>query len=304
MYAKTLVLIALLLAAAAPAAIADEINPVLGKVGDFTIRETDLDRLIASQPLQAQKQLQESPELRTALIRDILLKKAIATQARKEGFDRKPEFREQLSYLVDDYLSTEYVAKVILADIRVNEEEIRKYFKEHEKEFLVAETVKARHIYIQSPAKATAPEKAQALAKAEAVLARLKKGEDFAKVAAEVSEDADSAKSGGELGIITPGKTNSTEFEQAVFALKSGETSAVVETPFGFHIIKVDEKTDKRTATFDESRNYIESLLKKEFARKKGEEFIARIMKESGLMVAEGNAAGTVAEQGKSLKNN
>ena len=59
-----LILTVVLVALAAPAAFADEINPVLGRVGDFTIRETDLDRLIAIQPAEAQKKLQEKPELK------------------------------------------------------------------------------------------------------------------------------------------------------------------------------------------------------------------------------------------------
>jgi peptidyl-prolyl cis-trans isomerase C len=285
MFAKMLVMLAVVVAAAAPAAFAEEINPVLGKVGDFTIRETDLDRLIATQPPQAQQQLQEKPELKSVLLQDILLKKAIATKARKEGYDRKPEFKEMLAYLIDAYLTNEYLTKVVLADSKIPVEELQKYYKEHEKDFLLDATVKARHIFIKVAASATAAEKAQARAKADAILARLQKGEDFAKVAAEVSEDADSAKNGGVLAVITPGKTNAVEFEQAAFALKSGELSGVVETPFGLHIIKVDEKTEKRTATFDESRGYIEALLKKELDKKKRDEFIAAIVKESGLEI-------------------
>jgi len=283
MYAKTLVTISALIALAAPYAVAEEINPVLGKVGDFSIRETDLDRLIAGQPPQAQKKLQEKPELRLSLVRDLLLKKAIAMKARKEGYDRKPEYREKLSYLVDEFLSGEYLAKVVVADIKIPEDELKNYYKEHEKDFLLTETVKARHIFIQLPAKSTDAEKDAARKKAEEILARLKKGEDFAKVAAESSDDADSAKKGGELGFLTPGKTNSEEFEKAAFALKKGETSEIVQTPFGLHIIKADEKSEKRTASFEEAKAYIAELLKKEHENRKAGEFIEKTIKDSGL---------------------
>ncbi len=285
MNVKTVATIAALLALSAPLAFAEEINPVLGKVGDFAIRETDLDRLIASQPTQAQKQYLEKPELKISLVRDILLKKAIALKAKKDGYDRKPEYREKLSYLVDDFLAQEYLTRVILADIKVPEEELKNYFKEHEKEFLITETVKARHIFVQLPTKATEAEQGTARKKAEEILARLKKGDDFAKVALEASDDADTAKKGGELGLLAPGKTNSEEFEKAAFALKSGEISGIVQSPFGFHIIKVDERTEKRTATYEESRAYIESVLKKDHEQKTGEEFIAKIYKESGLEI-------------------
>lgn len=299
MYAKTFVAIVAIIALSAPFAFGDEINPVLGRVGDFSIRETDLDRLIASQPSQAQKQFQEKLELKSSLVRDLLLKKAIAMKARKEGYDKKPEYREKLSYLVDDFLSQEYLAKIVLVDVKVSEDEMKKYYKEHEKEFLLTETVKARHIFIQLSSKATEAEKAAARKKAEEILARLKKGEDFAKVVLETSDDPDSAKKGGALGFLTPGKTNSEEFELAAFALKTGETSEIVQSPFGYHIIKADEKTEKRIATFDESKSYIEAMLKKELEQKKGEEFVAQIYKESGLEIFADRAPGKSEEAGK-----
>lgn len=299
MYAKMLATVAALLALSAPLAIADEINPVLGKVGDFSIRETDLDRLIATQSPQAQKQFQDKPELKSSLVRDLLLKKAIAMKARKEGYDRKPEFREKLSYLVDEFLAQEYLTKAVLADVKVPEDELRKYYKEHEKELMLTESIKARHIFIQLSSKATEEEKLAARKKAEAILARLKKGEDFAKVALESSDDSDTAKNGGALGLLTPGKTNSEEFEKAAFALKSGETSGIVQSPFGFHIIKADEKSEKRTATFEESRSYLESVLKKELEQKKGDEFVAQVIKESGLEVSGDKTAAKAEDTGK-----
>ena len=302
MYAKTIVTVAALLALSAPYVCAEEINPVLGKVGDFSIRETDLDRLIAAQPPEAQKQFQEKPELKSSLVRDLLLKKAIAMQARKEGYDRKPEYREKLSYLVDDFLAQEYLARVVLADIKIPEAELKKYYQEHEKDFILTETLKARHIFIQLATNATEDEKVAARKKAEEILARLKKGEDFAKVALDSSDDADTAKKGGALGLLTPGKTNSEEFEKAAFALKSGETSEIVLSPFGYHIIKADEKTDKRTATFAESKSYIESILKKELEQKKGEEFVAKIYKESGLELIADRVADKTEDDGRKSK--
>ncbi|NVO00203.1 MAG: peptidylprolyl isomerase [Geobacteraceae bacterium] len=300
MFAKTTITVAAIIALSSSLVFADEINPVLGKVGDFSIRETDLDRLIATQPVQAQKQIQEKPELKTSLVRDILLKKAIAMKARKEGYDKKPEYREKLSYLADDFLAQEFLARVVLAELKVSEEDMNKYYKEHEKDFQLTESVKARHIFIQLHAKATEDEKVAARKKAEEALSRLKKGDDFAKVALELSDDPDTAKKGGALGVLTPGKTNSEEFEKAAFALKTSEISEIVQSPFGFHIIKADEKTDKRIATFEEAKSYIEATLKKELEQKKGEEFVEKIYKESGLEVFADKAATKADEQVKS----
>lgn len=285
MFTKILLLLALFVTAVAPLAGAEEINPVLGKVGDFTIRETDLDRLIAAQPPQTQQQLQEKPELKVNFVRELLVNRAIAAKARKEGLDRKPEFRERLAYLIDSFLSNEYLAKVVLADIRITDEDLRAFYKEHAHDFGVEATVKARHIHFKLAATAPAEEQEKARTRAAAALARLKQGEDFARVAAEVSEDSDTAKSGGELGVIAAGKTNSAEFETAVFALKKGELSGIVTTPFGLHIIRVDDRSEQRTATFEEMRPYIEAQLKREKEQQKGEAFLAGLLKESGLEV-------------------
>jgi peptidyl-prolyl cis-trans isomerase C len=296
MSARIITIAALLAALAAPVAVAEEFNPVLGKVGDFSISEIDLERIIASLPPEAQQQLAAKPELKVAMVQELLLKKATARQARKEGFDKKPEFREQLSYLIDDFLSMDYVAKVVIAGVTVPEEDLQKYYKEHEKDFLVSETARLRHIFIKAGAAAPEDEKQKAHAKAEALLQRLQKGEDFAKVAAEASEDSDNAAKGGDLGVISPGKTNSAEFEKAAFTLKTGETSGIITTPYGYHIVKVDEKSPSRVATFAETKGYITAILKKELEQKKVQEFMDKVAKESGLEVFTDRIAGAVKE--------
>jgi parvulin-like peptidyl-prolyl isomerase len=264
---------------------AEELNPVVGRAGDFVLREADLDRLIGNQSPEVQKTLREDPDQRINLVRQILLTEAVAAKARSEGFDRKPEVREQVSYLIDQYLAQEYIGKVVAADIAVPEQELKKYYQEHEKDFLLPGSVKARHIFIDA-AKDVAPEvKSKARAKAEEVLTRLRKGEDFSKLAKEFSLDTETSANGGELGWISPGKTNSEEFEKALFALKAGETGDIVETPFGFHIIRVDERREKRSATFEETREYILNRLKGELAQKKTQEFLDKLSKDTGLVV-------------------
>ena len=266
------------------AAFAEEVNPVVGKAGDFVIRQADLERLIASQPPEAQKQLQ-SEQARAEFVRQLLLTKAVAARAKKEGFDRKPEVKERLSYVIDQYIGSEYLRRVVTADVTVPDEELKKYYNEHEKEFVVPEKIRVRHIFFAADKDATAEAKEKARGKAEKVLELLRKGGDFAKLAGEYSEDTDTAAKGGELGYLSPGKTNSAEFEKAAFALKSGEVSPIVETPFGYHIIKVEERQEQRTATLDETREYIRNLLKGQLEQKKAQVFLDRLAKDAGVEV-------------------
>ena len=279
---------------------AEETNPVLGKAADFVLREADLDRILASQPPAVQKRFQDDPQQRAALVREILMKKAIVAKARKERFDRKPEIKEQLSYVFDDFIAREYLAKVVIADVTVPEEDLKKYYREHEKDFQLPEQITVRHILIAATKEAPPEEKNKARARAEALLERLKKGEDFAKLAKEYSEDPISAPKGGELTPITPGKTNSEEFEKAAFALKPGELSGIVTTSYGFQIIKMDQHREKRTASFAEAREFIFNKMKAESEQNKAREFIEQAVKDAGMEIYSDKSA---TAQGSSEAN-
>lgn len=286
MLSKFYILMLLVSLSSAGILYAEETNPVLGKVGDFILREADLDRILASQAPSVQKQFQDDPQQRFSLVREILMKKAVVAKAKKEGFDKKPEIKEQLSYVFDNFISQEYLLKVVTANVTVSEEDLKKYYQEHEKDFLQPEQVKVRHIMIASPKDARPEEKEKARVKAEGILLRLNKGEDFAKLAGEFSDDQNSAAKGGELAVITLGKTNSEEFEKASFALKkAGEISSVVQSSYGFHIIKLDERQEKKTASFGEVKDLIYNKLKTELEQKKAQQFVEQIVKEAGMEV-------------------
>jgi peptidyl-prolyl cis-trans isomerase C len=256
-------------------------------VGDYVLREADLERLLSYQSPELLQKLQADPAQRAEIVRQLLLTKAVAARSRKEGFDKKPEVKEELSYVIDNYLAGQYLRKVVTAEVTVPEEELKKYYAEHEKDFLLPQSARVRHIYFQVSKDAATLVKEKAKAKADAVLKQLKEGADFAAIARASSEDVDSAAKGGELGVLSPGKTNSQEFEKAVFALKAGETSPVVETPFGYHIIRVDERAEQRTAGFDEAKEYIRTILKGEFEQKKAREFLDKLAREAGVEVVQ-----------------
>jgi peptidyl-prolyl cis-trans isomerase C len=261
---------------------AEEINPIVGKTGDFVMRQSDLDRLVANQSPETQRLLQ-SERAKSEFVRQILLTRALADRARKDGFDRKPEVKEELSYAIDRLLGSIYLRKAVAAGVTVHDDALKAYYTEHETEFVVPVKVKARHIFVEAGSDAPAEAQEKARAKAEMVRGLLEKGGDFARLAAEYSEDEDSAANGGELGYIEPGKTNSEAFEKALFALKPGKTGPVVETPFGYHIVRVEERQDQRTATFDEMKEYIRELLTRQYEQEKMQSFLEKLAKDAGL---------------------
>lgn len=131
---------------------------------------------------------------------------------------------------------------------QVSEAEVEAYYKEHGKEFERPQRVRAAHILVRVPEVGGSEAEQKARAKVEEAIRRATAGEDFAKLAREISEDPGSAGSGGDLGYVARGELDRA-FERAVFALKKGEVSAEpVRTPFGYHAIKVSDiqEADKR----------------------------------------------------------
>ena len=167
------------------------------------------------------------------------------------------DFRE---YTKRDVIIGNFIDLTIVSKITVSEEECKKYYDQNIDKFRHDEKVRASHILCGIDAKASAEDKKKAREKAEKLRKELADGADFAKLAKENST-CPSSKEGGDLGFFGRGQMV-PPFEQAAFALKPGELSDVVETPFGYHIIKLTERTKAETLPFDAARSKIEKYLK------------------------------------------
>lgn len=145
---------------------------------------------------------------------------------------------------------------------KISDEEIKKYYEDNKKEFY-EDKVKASHILISTVDENNKPlsdaKKAEAKKKAEDILKRAKNGEEFAALAKEFSDDKGSGAAGGDLDFFTKGQMV-PEFEEAAWKLKPGEISGLVETQYGYHIIKVTDKVQKQL-TFDEVKDTIKDKL-------------------------------------------
>jgi peptidyl-prolyl cis-trans isomerase C len=148
----------------------------------------------------------------------------------------------------------------IAAKVAVKPEAVSDFYQKNQDKFQQGPRVRASHILITVPQGADAVAKQQAKTKAEGILKDLKGGKDFAAAAKENSQDPGSAPNGGDLGFFEQGQMV-PPFEQAAFALKPGEMSELVESQFGYHIIKVAEKQDTRVVPLDEAKVQIEQYL-------------------------------------------
>lgn len=154
--------------------------------------------------------------------------------------------------------------------IQLNEDDLRTYYKENAQRLAgVQEERRASHILINAPQSASAEERAQAKAKAEALLAEVRaKPETFAEVAKKESQDPGSAANGGDLGFFGRGAMVAP-FEQAAFSLPKGSISDVVATDFGFHIIQVTDVKQPAVPSYEQLRPKIVEELQQQQAQRK-----------------------------------
>jgi parvulin-like peptidyl-prolyl isomerase len=156
----------------------------------------------------------------------------------------------------ESLIINKYLEGIVAAGAKVTEDEIKRAYQE---ETTADKTASVRHILLLTQGK-TEPEKAEARKKIESLLARAKAGEDFAELAKQYSEDPGSKDNGGLYEDFGRGQMVKP-FEDAAFSVPVGEISGVVETSYGYHIIKVVDRK-KETRSFEEARGEIETRLK------------------------------------------
>ena len=179
----------------------------------------------------------------------------------------------------------------------VSAQDVQRYYEDNQQQYATPEQVRASHILLKTEGKDDAAVKKQA----EDLLAKVKGGADFAALATKFSEDEVSAAKGGDLDFFGKGAMVK-EFDDVAFSLKVGETSGLVKSQFGYHIIRVTDKKPASTRSLDESRVQIEEILKSERAQKEAEristELAGKLTKPADLdTVAKGRGL-TVSESG------
>ena len=213
------------------------------------------DAEVDAQVAQIRSQFQSDAQFQQALAAQKMTLEAVRDDARSE-------------LGVEKLVESEIAGKVA-----IKPEAVSDFYQKNQDKFQQGPRVRASHILIGVPQNADAATKQQAKAKAEALLKDLKAGKDFAATAKANSQDPGSAVNGGDLGFFQQGQMV-PPFEQAAFALKPGEMSEVVETQFGYHIIKVAEKQDSRVVPLEEAKQQIEQYLTQQNRQAQTEMFV------------------------------
>ncbi|MBU4482877.1 MAG: peptidyl-prolyl cis-trans isomerase [Actinobacteria bacterium] len=170
----------------------------------------------------------------------------------------------------------------------VTEEEVKQYYEDNKNTlFLVPARVKASHIlaifpWVEDNSEETEEGREEALEKIKVVEDKLKDGGDFEDLARQYSDDGTSGENGGDLGYISKGQMVE-EFEEALFALDIEEVSGIVETEYGFHIIKATNREEEYIQKFDEVEEYINAYLLNLHKAEKWEDFIFSLIEEVNI---------------------
>lgn len=219
---------------------------VLAEVNSGSITTGDFDRELKNLP-EYLKAMADTPQGRKEMLDTMVIRELILQQASKDGLDKGPEIEEKLQDLRKRLVVESFLKKKVEVESKVSDEDMKKFYEQNKDKFKSGEQIKASHILVKTEKEA------------KELLAKLKAGGNFEELAKKSSVDSSSAK-GGDLGWFGKGSMVPV-FEKAALALKEGQTSEVVKSDFGFHIIKLTGKRPAGIRPFEEVKEQIKGAI-------------------------------------------
>jgi peptidyl-prolyl cis-trans isomerase C len=283
---------------------------IAAKVNDHVITTEEVDFFLnrVLSRLKARNQGQEVPperiaEVRKDLINRLITQEVLLQEAQKENVTVSDEEvneavtaiqnqgtdveLDKLKPLVTKNLIVDkLVQQNIISKVDISDQQAEEYYKGKEEQFKHPEQVKASHILIRVDPNAPPEKKEEAKKKINQVLNEAKSGKDFTELAKKYSEEPGAAETGGDLGYFGRGAMV-PPFEEAAFKLKPGEISDIVETQFGYHIIKLTDRREAGVTPFPEVKEDIKSNLKQERIREEVTKWIEELKSKAKIEVVE-----------------
>ena len=218
----------------------------LANVGGFPITDTDVDNFLMG--LGQRGASYNTPEGRKMILTQLINNKLLLLDAKRNLFEAEPEYRERLN-LLKDQLLTSYASEKVIRAVNVTDADTESYYNEHKDELIGEESVSASHILVDTEELALE------------ILAKIEKGElSFADAAKEYSK-CPSKENGGSLGDFGRGQMV-PEFDTKVFEMSVGEiTKEPVKTQFGYHLIKLDSKSEAREIPYLEIKDRLKEVV-------------------------------------------
>ena len=233
-------------------------DPVILALGDQEVRRSEFERYAREAEARGHGTLDAS--VRRALLDPYLERRVLVLEARRRGLLGAQASSEEEAAAVRKLLASE-----ALSDVEVGEGEVEQYYREHASEFQAPETVTVRQILVPTSNEARD------------VYRRLRRNAKSFAVLAQTMSRSPEASAGGLMGTFARGQLPA-ELERAAFALGPGETSEIVQTPLGYHVLRLDARQPARTASLEESRASIRVRLAEEKSDRKVREYVAGLL--------------------------
>ncbi|MEF9438372.1 MAG: peptidylprolyl isomerase [Candidatus Mariimomonas ferrooxydans] len=238
-------------------------DSVLAKVNTTTITKEDFIKKINRLPEWAKSRFKGEAG-KKEFLEELIKEELLYQEAKKQGVNKEKEFQDKIKEFEKMTLISTLLKNEIEGKAKVDAKEVRDFYDKNQNEFMTGPEVKASHILVNTETEAAD------------VLKRIQKGEDFSKLAVELTIDKGTAKNGGDLGFFGSGRMV-PEFEKAAFGLKPGEVSSPVKTKFGYHIIKITDKKEGKPRDFEEVKTSIEKRLSAEKQRTVFDSYIEKL---------------------------
>lgn len=261
-------------------AVQAEEKEVVAKVDGKVITKAEFQQLLKRRGGEVPLDKKMEIDLLNNLVQTI----ALGDAARGKGLDKRKDVQEIVKLNTDSVLANILIKEEVLDKISVSEEQAKNYYEKHLAQFKIPEKARVRHIMIKVDKSAPDDVKKKAREKAEEVLKKIKAGEDFAKLAMDYSDDPGSKAKGGDLGFFEKGKMFKA-FDEAAFKLNPGEVSDIVETAYGFHIIKLDEKKKEEIQPYESVKDKVMTMAKDEIKAEKMKEYLSQVMKQADIKI-------------------
>ncbi|OPY81766.1 MAG: putative peptidyl-prolyl cis-trans isomerase Cbf2 precursor [Syntrophorhabdus sp. PtaU1.Bin153] len=205
----------------------------------------------------------------------LIIKKLLLKEASKAKIESDKEFQDRLADIKEQLLIEQVLKKKITADARQSDEDLKKYYEEHKEEFKKDREINTRHILVKTEEEA------------KQIQSKLKSGEDFIELAKKYSIDPNAKASGGDIGFHPKG-TLLPEYENAAFQLtKVGQTSGIVKTQFGYHIIRLEGVKPPAYVPFEEVKDFLKQKIAQEKQKEILDKYIEDLKKTAKITVDE-----------------
>ena len=219
---------------------------ILARVGTLTVTESEVNEFLAG--LGQRGAGYNTPEGRKMVLNQLINNKLLLQDARRNLYEAEAEFKAEL-LKVKDTLLINYAAEKAISGVKVKEEDVRAYYEENKNSFMSEETVNASHILVSTEDEA------------KEIYTKIANGQISFEDAAKEYSSCPSKERGGNLGDFTKGQMV-PEFDEAAFSMAEGEiTSAPVKTQFGYHLIKLNSKSEATVTPFEELRDRLTEAL-------------------------------------------